>query len=102
MIYLQILAALFDPSQPTNDKALKGVPKVSLTSGTIQTVLTVVFITTGAIATLIITIAGFQYVLSQGNPQNLSRARNTILYAAAGLAVSALAGAIVNFVGNRL
>jgi uncharacterized membrane protein len=52
----------------------------------------------GAIAVLIIVLAGFRYIISQGNPNELTTARNAILYASVGLVVIVAAFAIVNFV----
>ena len=56
----------------------------------------------GAVALLVITIAGFKYVLSQGNPQETAKAKNTILYALIGLVVAILAFNIVKFVVGRV
>jgi hypothetical protein len=53
---------------------------------------------TGAIAVLMIIIGGLRYVTSNGEPTQLTSAKNTILYAAIGLVLSAMANAIVNFV----
>jgi len=81
------------------------VPQHDLTSGstgTVSSVLQVVFGFAGAIALLIITKAGFKYVISQGEPQEIKKAKDTILYALAGLIVSILAFSIVTFVINRV
>jgi hypothetical protein len=56
----------------------------------------------GAIAFIVITIAGLQYVLSQGNPQAAAKAKDTILYALVGLVICALGYAIVGFVVNNV
>lgn len=83
-----------------------GLPNVQLSSdpkiGTLPTVLRLVFGIAGAIALLVITIAGFKYVISQGNPQEVAKAKDTILYALIGLAICILAFAIVGFVVGRL
>lgn len=52
----------------------------------------------GAIAVLMIVIGGLRYVLSAGDATALTSAKNTILYAAVGLVLAAMANAIVNFV----
>lgn len=95
MMLLSRFADLYDPSQD-------GLPATSLTTSTLKTILTLVFSTTGAIALLIVTIAGFRYILSQGNPQTISKAKNTIIYAGIGLVISIMAVTIVNFVIGRL
>jgi multisubunit Na+/H+ antiporter MnhB subunit len=53
---------------------------------------------TGAIAVLIIVIAGFRYIVSQGNPNEVTTSRNAIIYSLVGLIVIIAAYAIVNFV----
>lgn len=45
---------------------------------------------------------GFQYMLSQGEPDRIKNARTTIVNAVIGLVISTLATVIVNFVGGRL
>jgi lysylphosphatidylglycerol synthetase-like protein (DUF2156 family) len=54
-----------------------------------------------AIAVIVIIYAGIQYMLSQGDPAKTTTARNTILYAAIGLAITALAFTIVSFVTGK-
>ncbi len=68
----------------------------------IKIVLQVVFGTMGAVAILIIVIAGLQYILSQGDPQKTARAKDAILYAVIGLVVAILAQVIVSFVLGRI
>ena len=50
------------------------------------------------IAVIVIVIGGIQYVTSNGNPSAVTKAKQTILYAAIGLAISILAIVIVNTV----
>jgi hypothetical protein len=52
----------------------------------------------GAVAVLMIIIGGLRYVTSNGDPSQLTSAKNTVLYAAIGLVIAAMANAIVNFV----
>jgi hypothetical protein len=74
------------------------LPKVDAGVNQINNITTIVFSITGAISVLVITIAGFQYITSQGNPQAVGKAKNAIIYACVGVVVSILAFAIVNFV----
>ena len=70
-------------------------------TGKIQTVMSIVFAMFGAIALIVLVIAGLRYVSSSGDPTTMSKAKNTIIYAAIGLIVSMSAFAIVGFVlGN--
>ena len=52
----------------------------------------------GAVSVLSIIIGGILYVTSSGDSGNVTKAKNTILYAVIGLVVSFLAYAIVNWV----
>ncbi len=68
---------------------------------TLQTLLRIVTGTLGAVAFLIIVIAGFKYTLSRGNPDEITKAKETIIYAVAGLLISMAAFSIVTFVVGR-
>ncbi len=77
---------------------IDSLPNPSTDSARLQLILNIVFGITGAIALLVITLAGFKYVLSHGDPNLIAEAKNAIIYAAIGLVVSIAAFAIVNFV----
>jgi uncharacterized membrane protein YidH (DUF202 family) len=68
----------------------------------IQTILSIVFILIGAISVLMFTIGGFRYITAQGDPQQLSKAKQTIIYAIVGVVVSVMAVTIVTFVLGKL
>ena len=74
------------------------LPNVSADSDRLQTILNIVFAVTGAMAVLVIILAGVRYIASQGNPSQTSIAKNAIIYALIGLVVIMFAFAIVNFV----
>jgi heme/copper-type cytochrome/quinol oxidase subunit 2 len=74
------------------------LPNPTTDAGRLQTILNLVFGIIGAIALLVITLAGFKYVLSHGDPNLISQAKETIIYALIGLVISVAAIAIVNFV----
>ena len=71
------------------------------TGAIIPTILSIVFVTTGGIAMLIIVIAGYRYILAQGDPQATAQAKSTIIYALVGLLVAITAQSIVSVVLNR-
>lgn len=71
-------------------------------SSTISTVMAIVFSVIGAIALIIVVLAGFSYITSKGDPEKTARAKDTILYAVIGLIVAALATTIVGFVAGYL
>lgn len=51
----------------------------------------------GLVATIFIVVGGIKYMASTGEPDKVKTAKSTILYALIGLAITALAFAIVNF-----
>lgn len=79
-----------------------GLPRAQVTGNTVQSTLQIVFGFAGAIALLVIALAGLRFVLSQGDPQKTSQARNAIIYAVVGLIVAMLAFTIVTFVVGRV
>jgi hypothetical protein len=61
-------------------------------------ILTTLTYVIGAISVLMIIIGGIRYVTSNGDQNQITSAKNTILYAVIGLVVAILAYAIVSFV----
>ncbi len=78
------------------------LPRAQANEATMEAALRIVFGIIGALALLIITISGFRYITSAGDPQKASEARSGIIYALIGLIVAISAQAIVVFVVNRL
>lgn len=66
--------------------------------GTFSIITNVLLFIVGAIAVIMIVIGGLRYVLSGGNSEQITAAKNTILYAIVGIIVALLAYAAVNFV----
>ena len=93
MNYLFYLVAQF------NSNAL---PHVDASGDKLKTILQIVFSIVGVIALVVITLSGFRYVLSGGDPQSTARAKDAILYAVIGLVISISALAIVTFVIGKL
>ncbi|HEY8992705.1 MAG TPA: hypothetical protein VIM37_02535 [Candidatus Microsaccharimonas sp.] len=67
----------------------------------IATIVNVLLFIIGAIAVIMIIIGGIMYATSAGDAGQVTKAKNTILYAVVGLVVAFLAYAIVNFVVLR-
>lgn len=63
----------------------------------IENILAIITTILGAIAVLFIVIGGLRYIVSQGDPQAVSKAKGTIVYALIGLVVAISARAIVAF-----
>ena len=78
------------------------IPPSTLSENTVMNALQLLFGVAGGIALIIVTVAGFKYVVSQGNPQETAKAKNTILYALIGLAICVLSFTIVTFVINEI
>ncbi len=84
------------------DKNELNVPQQTTTiDANVANVLEIVIAIFGAVAMLIIIYAGIQYMLSQGDPAKTTTARNTVIYAAIGLAITVLAFSIVSFVSGK-
>jgi hypothetical protein len=52
----------------------------------------------GALSVIMVIFGGVRYVVSRGDPSQVALAKNTIIYAIAGVVVAIAAFAIVNFV----
>lgn len=78
------------------------LPKPLADQSRIQIIMSTVFIITGAIALLMVTIGGLRYILSHGDPSATAQAKNTILYALIGVVVSIIGVSIVTFVVGRV
>lgn len=82
------------------DQKKAGLPNPG-SKNVIQILLTDLFIIVGALAFLMLVVAGFRYILARGNPEKITQARNMIMYSLIGLAIVVLASTIVNFVIER-
>ncbi|HEY1064368.1 MAG TPA: hypothetical protein VGE30_03705 [Candidatus Saccharimonadales bacterium] len=84
-----------------NSVNLNPLPDISSTQDSfVQTVITIVIRVLAAVCFLFIIIGGLRYVLSQGDPQGVSKAKGTILYALIGLVIAIIAQALVIIVVN--
>jgi hypothetical protein len=79
-----------------------GLPTVGAGHAQLQDILGIVFGIIAALAVLMIVIAGLRFITGQSNPQEISKARNTIIYALAGLLVALAAEAIVSLTLGKL
>jgi hypothetical protein len=78
-----------------------GLPAIAADADALRTILQIVFAVIGVIAVLIIVLGALTLVRSNGNPEGLSKARKTIIYAAVGLLVAIAAETIVSFIVGR-
>lgn len=98
LVYKIYFAAQTTVQQDIKSLNTDTLPKNNLGNSDLQNVLSIVFGVAAVIAVLMIVIAGFRFIVGQGNPEETSKAKNTILYAIIGLFVSLSAQAIVAFV----
>ena len=78
-----------------------GLPVVSASSTNFHSLLQLALGVIAAVAVLIIVLAGLKFVTAQGDPQEVAKARSTIIYALIGLVVAVSAEIIVSFVLNK-
>ena len=71
-------------------------------NGIITKIAQIITYVTGAVSVVMIIIGGFRYVVSGGDSNGITGAKNTILYAVVGLVVTIFAQIIVSFVLSRL
>jgi len=69
---------------------------------TVQTVINFAFVTAASIAAIVIILAGISFILSRGDPQKSTNARNAIIYALIGLAVISLSYSLVRLVVGQV
>jgi len=67
----------------------------------ISTIVNIFSIVVGIVAVIMIILGGFKYITSNGDSNNISSAKNTIMYAIVGIVIAALAQVIVRFVLKR-
>jgi hypothetical protein len=90
--------ALTDPNGQCNDD---GEGSNSF-AGVIRNIINIFSIVVGAVSVIMIIIGGFRYIISNGDSNGVSGAKNTILYAIVGLVIVLFAQVIVRFVLTRV
>lgn len=70
-------------------------------NNTLKSVVGILSSIVGAVAVIMLIIAGFRYVTSGGDSSKIASAKNTLIYAIVGIIVAALAQFIVQFVLHR-
>jgi len=71
-------------------------------NNTIANVVNLLSTIVGILAVIMIIIAGFRYVTSGGKQENVTAAKNTIIYAVIGLVIVVIAQLIVHFVLTKV
>lgn len=83
-------------------EAAKGEDQGDSLTAIFQTVVNIMLFLIGAVAVIMLVIGGIRYVVSGGNSDQVTGAKNTIMYAIIGIVVAFLAYAAVSFVTTNL
>ena len=83
-----MIAAILDADET-------GIPRVQANRITLEHGVNITLAVMGSVAVIVIILAGIKMMISQGDPQKVAAARNTIVYAAVGFVVIAAAGLII-------
>ena len=97
ILQMLTLAATKIDTNGGDNTASVGIPSEARTI-TLGSVLNSVYAWAAVVAVIVIVIAGFFYTLSQDDPQQVTRAKNAILYAVIGLVLILVAFVITQFI----
>lgn len=78
------------------------LPVAGAGTAQVHEIMQIVFGIAAALAVLMIVIAGLRFITAQGNPQEVSKARSTIVYSLIGLIVAITAEAIVSLTLSKI
>ncbi len=85
-------------SATADQKAALGCQQNNTAPSVVTNILNGVIAVLAIVAVIVIVVAGYRYIVSQGDPGKITQAKNMIVYGIAGLIVAGLAFAIINFV----
>lgn len=78
------------------------LPQPCADQNTLNNIMNIVFVIVGAVAVLMVVIAGFRYIRAGSNETVAAESRRQLVHAVVGLIVVASAAVIVNFVLDRV
>ena len=96
-----ILSKLAVKIPTTGPNSVNNLPTDSATA-VLGGVLDVIYFIVGAVAVVVIILAGYTFLMANGDPAKLTKARMAILYSVIGLIVVIFAFVITGFVLGRL
>ncbi len=103
MLNVQAATAQTQLGEGVNGAKPEGAAEELFTDGGVfQTIADVLLFLVGAVSVIMLIIGGIRYVISAGDQQAVTNAKNTILYAIVGIVVAFLAFAAVRFVVDQL
>ena len=71
-------------------------------NSTVAGIVNLLLMALGIISIIMIVVGGILFALANGDSSRVAKARNTVIYAVVGLVVALFAGALVNFIFNRI
>lgn len=74
------------------------IPRIDADAARLTDIVNIVYFVAAAVAVLIIILSGLRYVISAGDPKQVTTAKNGILYSVIGLVVISIAFAVVRFI----
>ena len=86
----------------TSTNCLSRLPEVAANEKQLQNGLAIVFGVLAAIAVIVIILGAISFITSEGNPENISKSKKTVIYALIGLVIALSAEAIVLTVVGKL
>ncbi len=86
----------------SKDNSPKNTNPIIGSKGILTTLINILSLIVGIIAVIAIVLAGFKYVTSGTNPQDVNSARERVIYAVIALAIAASAQVIVRVVLERI
>jgi type III secretory pathway component EscT len=103
-------SALFDSSKDsacrglalTDSNGCKAKSGALTLNGILKNIVNLLSILVGIVSVIMIIVGGFKYITSGGDSSNVQSAKNTIIYAVAGLVVVAISQGLVKFVLNKI
>ena len=105
MLLIPVSVSASSPFQNATKQACEGLNAVTdgcdktaasdRADSTIKTVINILSLIVGFVSVVMVIIGGFKYVVSNGDSNGISSAKNTIIYAIVGLIIVALAQVLV-------
>lgn len=96
-----ILNADSNAGNGTDTTTIHNLPTGSA-SDVFTNILDITYFVIGVVAVIVIIFAGIMYTTSAGNPANIKKAKDAIVYAIVGLVIALLAFVITQFVAGRI
>ena len=84
------------------ESCISNLPTVNANENQIQNLLGIVFGVIAAVAVIVIILAAIGFATADGNPDDVSKAKKTIIYALIGLAIAISAEAIIYTILGKL